>query len=176
MILDAGCGNGKYMKYRKELLFTGMDTCCELLVHAKENSGVDAFQGNGLYIPCKQGIYDGVISIAVLHHLSTEELRKQFINELVRVMQPGGKALVSVWALEQENKTVFQKWKDIGNGNGDYLIPWHNMEDGIIYQRYYHLFHKNEMEELFRQIDGIEIVSIGYEKSNWFVEYIKKGV
>jgi SAM-dependent methyltransferase len=45
---------------------------------------------------------DVAISIAVVHHFSSEDRRLQAIQELFRIVRPGGKVLVTVWALEQE--------------------------------------------------------------------------
>jgi len=45
-----------------------------------------------------------VISIAVIHHFSTDSLRIQAIEEIYRILRIGGKALIYVWAYEQEHK------------------------------------------------------------------------
>jgi SAM-dependent methyltransferase len=45
-------------------------------------------------------------------------------SELVRILKPGGKLLVYVWAMEQENKTF---------GHQDVLVPW-NMEKKYVEQ------------------------------------------
>ena len=42
-----------------------------------------------------------MISIAVIHHFSTPERRKEAIAELLRIVKPGGKVLIFVWAMEQ---------------------------------------------------------------------------
>jgi tRNA (uracil-5-)-methyltransferase TRM9 len=47
---------------------------------------------------------DGVISIAVVHHFSTDSLRVQALSEMYRILKPGGKMFVLVWAYEQENR------------------------------------------------------------------------
>ena len=56
-----------------------------------------------------------MISIAVIHHFSTDSLRIQAIEEIYRILRIGGKALIYVWAYEQEHKKfkeqdVFVKW------------------------------------------------------------------
>ena len=57
-----------------------------------------------LSIPCRDEYFDYIICIAVLHHLSTEERRIKAINEIIRTLKTGGKALVTVWAKEQKYK------------------------------------------------------------------------
>jgi alkylated DNA repair protein alkB family protein 8 len=49
-------------------------------------------------------IFDSVISIAVIHHFSTKTLRIAALTEIHRILKVGGRALIYVWAYEQENK------------------------------------------------------------------------
>ena len=51
--------------------------------------GFEAFVGDGLLVPFRNDSFDLVISIAVLHHISTQERRLQAISECVRVCKPG---------------------------------------------------------------------------------------
>lgn len=68
--------------------------------------GHEVFICNCLQLPLRSNIADGVISIAVLHHLSTEERRLQALQEIVRVLCPGGKALIYVWAKDQSRSKM----------------------------------------------------------------------
>jgi alkylated DNA repair protein alkB family protein 8 len=43
-----------------------------------------------------------VISIAVIHHFATEERRIRALQELWRILKPGGTLLVFVWAKEKD--------------------------------------------------------------------------
>jgi alkylated DNA repair protein alkB family protein 8 len=45
---------------------------------------------------------DAVISIAVIHHFTTNARRMHAIKEILRVLKSGGRACVSVWAIEQQ--------------------------------------------------------------------------
>jgi 2-polyprenyl-3-methyl-5-hydroxy-6-metoxy-1,4-benzoquinol methylase len=42
-----------------------------------------------LHVPYKAGAFDVVLSIAVLHHLSTPERRTQALSELLRIARKG---------------------------------------------------------------------------------------
>ena len=53
-------------------------------------------------VPFRTSSCDAAICIAVLHHLSTRERRKRCIEELVRVVKPGGVVNVQAWAMDQE--------------------------------------------------------------------------
>ena len=57
-----------------------------------------------------------MLCIAVLHHISTVERRLAMLAELARVLQLGGRALVTVWASEQEQPGKLAKWEPIGPG------------------------------------------------------------
>ena len=54
--------------------------------------------------------------IAVLHHISSEARRLRLLRELTRVLRPGGRALVTVWASQQEEPGKLQKWEPISSG------------------------------------------------------------
>ena len=149
---DIGCGNGKYSNYRSDIIWHGVDTCLELLNCFESDKLILA---NGLNLPYKTECFDAVISIAVIHHLSTIKKRHQFIKELIRTTKKGGQIYFMVWGKDQNIK---KNWKNI-SGN-DYLIPWKNQE-----YRYYHLFEESEIKELCKDL----IYSMIYEKDNWCV-------
>ena len=62
------------------------------------------------------GALDGVLCIAVLHHISTVERRIAMLAELARTLRCGGRALVTVWASQQEQPGKLAKWERIGPG------------------------------------------------------------
>ena len=57
--------------------------------------------------------FDAVLCIAVLHHITSPARRIEMLTELLRVLRPGGKALVTVWATEQEDMKKLAKWQPI---------------------------------------------------------------
>lgn len=66
--------------------------------------GLNAFQCDCLAVPIRTNSVDGVISIAVIHHLASRERRIQAISEMVRILRPSGRALIYVWAKNQALK------------------------------------------------------------------------
>lgn len=155
-VLDLGCGNGKYLSYRNDIMMYGIDACHELIQIA-QTKHKDAILtcGNCLDLPYQHDYFDYVISVAVLHHISSVERRHKFMQEITRVLKPDGKVLISVWT-----PNVKQTWKSIGDG--DYLIPWKSDHQ----LRYYHLFEISELIELAECYFDIEIT---YEKENWIL-------
>lgn len=171
VVLDDGCGNGKYLRYEAPpnhtIVWVGNDLCENLLKRcaASLRSGVGLVQANGLNLPYASGTFDAVISIAVLHHLSTPDRRRQFLKEIARVLRVNGRALVTVWAAEQRHKRM-KDWRI--EPNGDAMIPWKDPTGMVQEWRYYHLFNKEAFVQLFDSIDEWTVHSIGYEYDNWY--------
>lgn len=59
------------------------------------------FNCDCLQLPLRSNCVDLCISIAVLHHLATNDRRLKALTEINRVLAVGGQALVYVWAKEQ---------------------------------------------------------------------------
>lgn len=102
---NPGCGNGKYHHVTADSFVIGCDNCQELLGIAAGRGG-EVCTGDCLELPFRPAVFDSVISIAVVHHLSTLERRLQAIQELCRITRSGGSLLVYVWAFEQDRKKV----------------------------------------------------------------------
>jgi hypothetical protein len=68
-----------------------------------------------LHLPFRGTFFDGAISIAVLHHLSSEQRRRRAVEELARVVRKGGRILITVWAVEQEDKSLVCKWTPLAS-------------------------------------------------------------
>ncbi|XP_048199730.1 alkylated DNA repair protein alkB homolog 8 [Perognathus longimembris pacificus] len=114
VVADIGCGNGKYLGINKELYMIGCDRSENLVAICRERQ-FQAFVGDALAVPVRSGSCDACISIAVIHHFATAERRVAAIQELVRLLRPGGTALIYVWAMEQEYNNQKSKYL---RGNG----------------------------------------------------------
>lgn len=72
----------------------------------------------------RSNAFDVCICIAVVHHLSTPERRLAALKELVRIVRPGGRILVSVWAFEQNLKNAKpEKVAKVTQDHVDYDVP-----------------------------------------------------
>ena len=88
----------------------------------------EAVVSHALDLPHPSSRFDFAISIAVIHHLSSEERRVAAIKNIIAVLKPasggqsenGGRALIYVWALEQKDSR--RGW-DEGSAQ-DVLVPW----------------------------------------------------
>ncbi|XP_037122815.1 alkylated DNA repair protein alkB homolog 8 [Syngnathus acus] len=109
VLVDVGCGNGKYLGVNPEAISVGCDRS-SALVQICAQRGFQAFVSDALCVPLRTASCDACISIAVIHHFSTPERRLAAVKELVRLLKPGGHALIYVWAFEQEYKQQKSKY------------------------------------------------------------------
>lgn len=159
--LEIGCGNGKNMLYRGDLNMVGIDFC-ETFVNMCKDKNLSVIQGDMRNLPFNNDIFDFSISVAVLHHLYKRENRLQALKEQLRVTKSGGKILILVWALNQENGSV-RKFK-----NSDEMVSWKKKDGNIVY-RYYHLYKEEELLEDIYNIKGVEISDYFNERGNWCI-------
>lgn len=152
LLLDVGCGNGKYANVRQDIVWHGCDITPNLLSIAKEKNP-NVCLVNGEHLPYKDKVFDYTMSIAVLHHLYTPQARLEFLKELIRVTKH--EVFITVWADEQPKK---QKWKHMGNR--DYMIPWQDQ-----HWRFYHLFSHEEVTSVLASL-GVAF-ELRYERDNW---------
>ncbi|KAI4462733.1 hypothetical protein MML48_4g00011027 [Holotrichia oblita] len=111
ILVDVGCGNGKYLRCIENVFSVGCDRSFGLAEVAGQR-GFEVFSCNCLNIPIRDNVADGCISIAVIHHLANEERRLQAVQEMARILKVGGKCLIYVWARDQirnQEKTFYLK-------------------------------------------------------------------
>lgn len=168
-ILDAGCGNGKYLSVRTDCDVHACDACPALVNIAKgKHPHADVRVANVLCMPYGDEQFDYVICVAVVHHLSSVQKRRMAMEEILRVLKPGGRAFITVWATE----ACKPSWKAVDGGMNDYMVPW-NHKQGRVFQRFYHLFTRQDIVSLVESIPTASIETVKFEKNNWQVS-IKK--
>ncbi len=173
IIADIGCGNGKYIDHRDDIVYIAIDPCKELLDIAKSlyanMCNVQYINGHICDISLKSESVDGFICIAVFHHLDSPEDRYAGLRELVRILKVGGRGMITVWSSQQTEKRM-RKWKCIG-GN-DYLVPWAfrcDHKNPIYYDRYYHVFDKEEILDYISHIENMYVETCVYDHGNWVI-------
>lgn len=167
-ILDIGCGNGKNMGHRTDCYYIGIDNCENLIQLCKSKPNCEYLISNCLQLPIEDNSMDYIMSIAVIHHLSTIDRRIESLKEISRVLKKGGQGLIYVWAFEQP------KFKN--ETKQDVMVKWNlqkkynkNSEQDELFHRYYHLFIENELQELIsNHIDNLKIIESGNQYYNWY--------
>ncbi|KAH0475902.1 MAG: hypothetical protein KVP17_001758 [Porospora cf. gigantea B] len=189
VVFDIGCGNGKYSLRAADKMWMGSDRTRGLLECCQEKHltmGLPSWPPlvveDMMHTAYRPAVCDAIIAIAVLHHISTEERRRAALVELARLLRPGGRMLLYVWAKEQGNDSVGGR----EFAAADCFVPWHLQEklasgsvDGSgvtesglrTFQRYYHVFSRQEIDEL--QCPGLTMDDVVFDKNNWAVYYTK---
>lgn len=100
-----------------------------------------------------------------------------------RILRPGGLVLLFVWALEQPPSSSLYRHqlKYLSPNNvQDVLVPWTTTaktegdaaqgksEGPDVNYRFYHLFRKDELEELLHHSGMFKIEYSGYDRDNWY--------
>lgn len=166
LLLDIGCGNGKNIIGNKHLNFKGIDFSDKLVSICKAKN-MDVVEASMTSIPYDDNMFDGFIAVASYHHLDNDNDRMKTLNEMYRILKPGSKGLIVVWAMEQGIKTKFKFTKE------NEMVLWKS-RSGNIYERYYHIYKKHDLvNEIQRLKPEFKIVYEGWEEGNWYV-YVEK--
>ncbi|OTE99660.1 MULTISPECIES: class I SAM-dependent methyltransferase [unclassified Halorubrum] len=146
LALDVGCGNGRHTEALAARTETavGLDLSRGLLAEAtaraRDRGFADAtafVHGDATALPVRDGAVDLAVYVATLHHLSPRSARVESLNELARVLAPGGVALVSAWSTAHERFD-----RDEGF---DTTVDW-TLPGGETVPRYYHIYSPAEFE------------------------------
>lgn len=142
-LLEIGCGIGNSLPafIKNNFDCAGIDLSSRMIKNAKRFAEKNLMEfslevASALWLPFKDKQFDYIISIAVLHHLDSEQKRLQALSEMKRVLKPERKILFTVW-----NKPNAKK--------KDTCIEWTRKEKP--YKRYYHFFGKKEMVGLLEK-------------------------
>ncbi len=143
LVLDLGCGNGRHAAVLAEEghRVVGLDASARLLGIARHRvAGVTFARGDLCRLPFLGARFAGAVAVASVHHLPSEAERVLAVQEITRVLRPGGRAFVTAWAAEQP------RFERILGGDRDVWVPWR--ADGREVLRFYHLFADNELSQL----------------------------
>lgn len=182
LVADVGCGDGKYFGVGEKIVSIGCDRSPNLLQVSRDPNNA-SFVCDAVRVPFVSNKFDAAICIAVLHHLASVERRLAVISEIVRILCPGGRALIQAWALEQESTSKRQF------NAQDVLVPWSLQQQfvrkkssdtndagdesvesaNVVFQRFCHVYKEGELESLINKIPNCRVVESGFDKSNWFI-------
>jgi len=184
-ILDYGCGNGRLL----ELFcntgndYVGMDVSGKLIEFAKKQYAVCDRIGFLKLNPHQTSLsfpdnyFNSVYSIAVFHHIPSEELRLEIARELFRVTAKNGHIIITAWNLWQPKyrKNIFKNRvrKIFGMSDLDWSDCYISFTDneGQKFNRFHHAFTVRDMKNLFEHagfetekcevVEGRNVVFVG---------------
>lgn len=144
-LLNVGCAHGPdFLPFRQGFDLYGVDFSTEMLKFAGKYSKKFGFAVNLTLADVKQLPYsdetfDWAISVATYHHIRGEE-QPAALDELRRVLKPGGEAFITVWNRWQP-RFWFQP--------REVRVPWRKR--GKTLYRYYYLFSYPRLEKLVKR-------------------------
>ncbi|KAI5190895.1 hypothetical protein NECID01_1190 [Nematocida sp. AWRm77] len=177
-ILDAGSGNGRNTLYPNRTV--SVDYSRSLLGIAQTKQQGLAYIRHDLSekLPFPDNTFDVAISVAVIHHLSTEERRKAAVAHMVSATKVGGHVLLYVWSETPEGcPTKFQGVSHISTDkaalhqslphptSNDVFVGWKKKNT---LERYYHLFKEKELEELLSSCP-VQVLESGKDRGNYYI-------
>ena len=144
--LDVGCGNGRHTELLAERVpsVVGVDLSRELLAAAATRARergvadrIDLVHGDAASLPIADDAVGLAVYVATLHHLSPRAARVRSLDELARVLEPGGTALVSAWSTAHDR---FDREEGF-----DTTVDW-TLPGGETVPRYYHIYSPAEFD------------------------------
>ncbi|MDD5760589.1 MAG: class I SAM-dependent methyltransferase [Candidatus Pacebacteria bacterium] len=153
-VLDFGCGNGRFYSLiqDKNINYYGADISKNLINLAKKQvpKGKFTLIDSDLKLPYPNDFFDYVVSIAVLHHVPSENLRQKLILEFKRVLKISGVLIITVWDFYHGKNLEYlnSRFEDSRLEKGDLFIPWKDNKEKILTQRFFHAFTMSELKTL----------------------------
>lgn len=164
-ILDLGCGAGRHVFFmgREGIVPYGIDYSEAGIQFTKEsmneygmsNYAENMRVGSLTQLPYKDNFFEGVICYGVLYYLNTEEIHKA-VDEMKRVLKPGGKILLVVRTTEDYR---FDDRQLIDGESNTIIISEENAnrcansENGMLM----HFFEEEELRHLFSDFITVNI-------------------
>jgi ubiquinone/menaquinone biosynthesis C-methylase UbiE len=157
--LAVGCGNGRHVGALADRTdrVVGVDASRALLSVAAErcaDAPLALVQGDAAALPLADGRVDVALYVATVHHLRSRAARVRSLDELARVLAPGGRALVSAWSTEHDRFEATgipaseasggspDEQRESGGGF-DTTVDW-TLPDGETVPRFYHIYDPGE--------------------------------
>ena len=146
LALDLGCGNGRHAETLADCAdrIVGVDASRGLLEAARRrhaDRGLDfefpLVQGDAARLPLAADRFGLGVYVATLHHLRPRATRTDSLDELGRVLAPGGRALVSVWSTTHDRFDADRGF--------DTTVDW-TLPGGETVPRYYHIYDPDEFD------------------------------
>lgn len=145
LAVDVGCGNGRHAELLAERAdrVVAVDASRGMCRVARKRlaDGVHLARADGVHLPFPDDTTDIALSIATLHHLRPRLRRVAALDELARILAPGGLALVSVWSVTHDRFD--------STAGFDTTVDW-TLPDGETIPRYYHVYSMNGFRDELR--------------------------
>jgi len=169
-LLNLGCAHGPdFLPFTQGFDLYGADFSSEMLRFARKysqkfNFAVNLSVADICYLPYHDQTFDWAISVATYHHMGHKE-QPTALNELMRVLKPGGEAFITVWNHWQPR--FWSKGKEVA-------VPWRT--GGKTLDRYYYLFSYPELERLVKKAGFTLLKSFPESSYHFPIKYFSRNI
>ncbi|UCG55567.1 MAG: methyltransferase domain-containing protein [Dehalococcoidia bacterium] len=170
-LLNLGCAHGPdFIPFKGRFQFYGIDFSEEMLSLARKYSKKYDFKvklslADVRQLPYSDNSFDFAISIATYHHIKGESERLKALNELKRVLKPGGEAFITVWNRWQPK--FWLKPKEL-------YVSWHKQNETLY--RFYYLFSYAELEKLAIEAGFTLVRSYPDSTYHFFLKHFSRNI
>jgi SAM-dependent methyltransferase len=126
LVLDGGCGNGRYAKMANDwgarIVAVDISSAVEIASrNLADRRGVDVIQADLFKLPFQPDAFDLAYSVGVLHH--TPDARGAF-KAIQRLVKPGG--MFSIFVHGQGNRALYatNRWLRAWTAHASYQTTW----------------------------------------------------
>jgi len=163
--LDVGAGNGRHAELLAARVgcVIALDASRAAIGTAIDRAADREFAvapclGDASRLPVRTSDVDLATYVATIHHLPEREMRIASLDELARVLAPGGSAIVSAWSVSHDR---FDRESAF-----DAEIDW-TLPNGEAVPRFYHVYDRAEFEADLRRSD-LRIADVFESRGNWY--------
>jgi SAM-dependent methyltransferase len=159
--LDVGCGNGRHAALLASVAdrVVGVDASRALLGVARRRANdrgypLDPVCGDAASLPIAADVAAVALYVATIHHLRPRASRVRSLDELGRVLAPGGVALVSAWSVTHDRFDA--------DAGFDTTVDW-TLPGGRTVPRFYHVY---DLAEFRADIDASRLRAVDAFRSS----------
>lgn len=170
-LLNIGCAHGPdFIPFKESFELHGIDSAQKTLELGKNYQSKYQFTAETVLagatrLPYQDATFDYAIAIASYHHIKGRQRQLEALNELYRVLKPGGEAFITVWNRLQQRFILKRK---------ETYVPWRSGEK--TYYRYYHLFTYPELERLARKANFRILASSPEKRYRHRIKYFSRNI
>ncbi len=147
--LDLGCGLGRHLEPMISIpgMSLGLDCSASAVkVTCNRTQGSPVIQGSMTDLPFKNNSFGTILAWRAIYLLKIEQIERA-INEVYRVLQPGGRLLCSI---RSTTNTLYYVGQEKGHQiePGTFYYPNDEFQGAV-----YHFFSKDEIQERFHSFE-----------------------
>jgi SAM-dependent methyltransferase len=151
-VIDVGAGNGRFRTILPDdIQYIGIEPSKALRKTALKSTVLQSGELPKLKI--KDKIANVTVCFAAFHHLPTEKIRAQSVEELIRITKPGNLIVATAWYIPKDKYEPVEE-----SSEDDVWISWKaDNEEG---RRFVHRFNEKEWRRLWTHPE-LDIENIG---------------